>query len=129
VPWYLDTSAAVKLVMNEPGSAALASWLATGVTVVSSDLLRTELLRAVRRVDPALMVRARAVLDSVALISVSSDLFDRAALLDPISLRSLDALHLVAALDLGDSLDGIVAYDQGLIDAATALGIAAISPT
>ena len=47
---------------------------------------------------------------------------------EPDLLRSLDALHLAAALDLGDDLDGIITYDERLASAAAALGIAVIAP-
>lgn len=56
--FYLDTSAAVKLVTAERGSTALRRWLASRDDVMfSSDLLRTELLRAARRAAPDQMVR------------------------------------------------------------------------
>ncbi|MCB0998301.1 MAG: hypothetical protein KDB40_03310 [Acidimicrobiales bacterium] len=42
--------------------------------------------------------------------------------------RSLDAIHLAAALDVGDQLDGIVTYDERLADAASHLGIRVITP-
>ena len=110
--YYLDTSAAVKLVVEEAGSKALRRWLdATTEPIVSSDLLRTELLRATRRRAPDQMRQARAVLDSVVLLMLSTPLFERAGDLEPGLLRSLDALHLAAALDLGDDLDGIITYD------------------
>ncbi|MGD9702404.1 MAG: type II toxin-antitoxin system VapC family toxin [Acidimicrobiia bacterium] len=127
--FYLDTSAAVKLVVAEPGSAALRSWLdGREEEIVSSDLLRTELLRATRRGAPEQMHRARAVLDSVVLLSLPSATFERAADLDPETLRSLDALHLAAALELGDELDGIITYDDRLAQAAQARGIDVIAP-
>ena len=44
-------------------------------------------------------------------------------------MRSLDALHLAAALVLGEELAGIVAYDRRLLAAAASLEIAAVSPT
>ena len=44
-------------------------------------------------------------------------------------LRSLDAIHLAAALELGDELDGIVSYDDRLSDAAELLGVAVIAPS
>ncbi len=47
----------------------------------------------------------------------------------PLLLRSLDAIHLAAALELGDELDGIVTYDERLSDAAALLGVAVISPS
>jgi predicted nucleic acid-binding protein len=128
--FYLDTSAAAKLVVAEPESEAMASWAAThGTRVIASDLLRTELLRATRRAAPDRMQRARAVLDAVILLSLTSSTFERAATLDPDELRSLDALHLAAALELGDELDGMVTYDDRMAAAAGLHGVAVIAPT
>ena len=55
-------------------------------------------------------------------------MFEHAGLLDPPTLRTLDAVHLAAALVLGDELDAIVTYDDRLAQAALANGIAVISP-
>lgn len=44
------------------------------------------------------------------------------------TLRSLDALHLAAAMSLGSDLAGIVAYDERLVDAASEQGIPTASP-
>jgi len=127
--YYLDTSAAVKLVVAERDTAALTAWLADhDDEVVSSDLLRTELLRATRRGAPHAMPRARAVLDSLTVLTVPTSTFERAADLDPDLLRSLDAVHLAAALELGDELDGLVTYDDRLADAARFHGITVIAP-
>lgn len=127
--YYLDTSAAVKLVLTEPGTSALLTWAADHADdVVSSDLLRTELLRATRRGAPEHMPRARAVLDSITLLSLPPATFDRAATLEPSEMRSLDAVHLAAALDLGDELEGIVTYDERLSAAAALHGITVIAP-
>jgi len=128
--YYLDTSAAVKLVVAERDTAALTAWLADhDDEVVSSDLLRTELLRATRRGAPHAMPRARAVLDSLTVLTVPTSTFERAADLDPDLLRSLDAVHLAAALELGDELDGLVTYDDRLADAARVHGITVIAPS
>lgn len=124
---YLDTSAAVKLVIAEPQSDALARWL-VGRNPVSSDLLRTELLRATRRADPELLIRARRVLRTVELLTVQTALFERAGELAPDVLRSLDAIHLASALDLGDDLDAMVTYDERLAAAARHHGIAVVAP-
>ena len=100
--FYLDTSALVKLVVSEPQTLALRAWLnASDRRPVSCDLARTELIRAVRRVAPDRAVRARAVLDAVTLIEVTTTMFEEAGRLDPTLLRSLDAVHLAAALALG----------------------------
>jgi hypothetical protein len=128
--YYLDTSAALKLVVAEEGSSALRGWLAPhDERMFSSDLLRTELLRVTRRHAPEQMVQARAILDSLVLVRLTTGIFERAALLDPSHLRSLDALHLAAALEMGDELEGLVTYDQRLAEGAAGLGIAVVTPT
>jgi len=94
----------------------------------SSDLLRTELLRATRAVSPDHMIQARAVLDSLILLSLSSAVCERAAVLEPSLLRSLDALHLAAALEMGDELAGVVTYDRRMAEGAQALGMSVVAP-
>ena len=127
---YLDTSALVKLVVAEAETAALRAWLAeTDRQPVSCDLARAELLRAVRRAAPDRVVRAREVLDAVTLLEVTAAIFEAAGRLDPSVRRTLDAVHLAAALDLGDDLDCIVTYEDRLAEAARANGVAVISPT
>ena len=127
--FYLDTSALVKLVVAEAETAALLAWLREADRApVSCDLARTELLRAVRRVAPDRAVQARTVLDSVTLIAVSTAMFETAGRLDPTLLRSLDAVHLAAALALGDDLEGLVTYDDRQADAAALNGLVVIAP-
>ena len=127
--FYLDTSAAVKLIFVEQGSTGMRRWLdAADAQVLSSDLLRTELLRVTTRVDPERMTEARGLLDSLILLKLSTSVCERAAMLEPVALRSLDALHLAAALELGDELKGVVTYDRRLAEGVRALGIRAIAP-
>ena len=127
--FYLDTSAAVKLVVSERGSAALLRWASQHQDrIVSSDLLRTELQRATRRGAPQQMERAREVLESITVMTLASSTFDRAAELESELLRSLDALHLAASLELGDDLEGIVTYDDRLAEAAHRYGIPVAAP-
>lgn len=127
--FYLDTSAAVKLLINEPESMALYHWLERRDRLVfSSDLLRTELLRVVRRKAPERMASALAILDALILIRLPTEVFDRAGMLELAGLGSLDSLHLAAALELGDELSGMVTYDHRLADAARSLGIEVVAP-
>jgi len=129
VAHYLDTSALVKLVVAEAESAALQRWLrAEPRQPVACDLVRTELMRAVRRVAPDRAPAARQVLDSLILTQVTPALFEQAGRIDPTDLRTFDAIHLAAALDLGDDLDGIVSYDDRLNAAAGRAGIEVLSP-
>ena len=126
--WYLDTSAFLKLVVEEEASAAMRSWVSTDPELVTCDLLRTEALRATRRLTPAAVSRAREVLATVAVGAVTSDCFERAGELDPGLLRSLDAIHLAWALALCDDLDGIVTYDERLANAARSYGVRVLAP-
>lgn len=127
--YYLDTSALAKLVGAEPESAALREWLlAEDRNPVASDLARTELLRATRRRDELATPVARAVLDAMTLIPLRSAAFEMAGLLSPPELRSLDALHVAAALSLGDDLHGFVTYDDRRGRAAARNGLAVLAP-
>jgi uncharacterized protein len=129
VAFYVDTSALAKLVVAETETPALEAWLRSSErNPVSCDLARTELVRAVRRADPPKVVRAREVLESVVLIEATTAIFEHAALLDPTILRTLDAVHLAAALALGDDLEGIVTYDDRLGEAARANGVGVVAP-
>lgn len=126
----MDTSAAAKLVVAERESAALRRWLEPrDDRLFSSDLLRTELLRTTRRGTPGQMVQARAVIESLTMLRLTTQICERAALLESALLQSLDALHLAAALELGDELEGLVTYDRRLSDGAKTLGIDVVTPT
>jgi predicted nucleic acid-binding protein len=128
--WYADTSAVVKLVVAEPESAALRAWLLEpGRELVACDLVRTELFRVVRRVAPEVMVQARRVLETITLVQVSTSMFESAGRVDPVDLRSLDAVHLAAVLDIGDDLEGVLTYDERLAAAANLHGIRTVAPT
>lgn len=127
--WYFDTSALVKLVAAEPESTPLRRWIsARHRDAVTCDLARTELLRAVRRTDPARAEQARNVLNAVDVVQVGTGVFEFAARLDPPDLRSLDAVHLAAALDLGDDLEGMVTYNGRLAGAAHHHGVNVVAP-
>jgi len=129
VAFYVDTSALVKLVVAEPETPAFRSWLdEPGRELVASDLVRTELMRAVRRAIPGRVLLARGVLDALTLLHVTPAVFEEAGRLDPSELRSLDAIHLATALDLGDDLDGLITYDDRLANAAVSHGIAVLAP-
>ena len=127
--FYLETSAAAKLLLDEPATEQLRRWMAPRASVIfSSDLLRTELLRLARRSTPDVVQQARTALGSMFLAELSTETYERAALLEPARLRSLDAIHLAAALEVGPDLDGIVTYDARLAEAAENLGVPVISP-
>jgi len=125
---YLDTSAAVKLLLLEEESLAIRAYV-IDQDWASSALLRTELVRAVVRVDPSVVPRALDLLLQPRLLAIEARILDTAARLSPPSLRSLDAIHLASALELRDELTAFVAYDDRLLAAASALGMPVASPS
>lgn len=89
-------------------------------------------MRAARRVaaateDPTAIARAAAVMASLAVTSVSDAIADRAGVVDPPLLRSLDAVHLATAL-LAGPVEAFVAYDDRLAEAARSAGISVVQP-
>ncbi|TME07684.1 MAG: type II toxin-antitoxin system VapC family toxin [Chloroflexi bacterium] len=127
---YLDTSAAVKLLMTERESPALRRWLRRRPERASAALVRVELVRVVRRAGvPRLIPEARKLLAGLHLIRLDDVLLDRAADLDPTELRSLDSIHLAAAASLGDDLAAVVSYDDRLLAAARSLGLPTATPS
>jgi predicted nucleic acid-binding protein len=123
VVWYLDTSAFLKLVVSEEESSSMRAWMAGSGPCWSSLLLRTEALRAGQRLG----IVAEA-LDVVSLVAPGSSTFLAAGRLRPTTLRSLDALHLATAFELGGDLQGVVTYDARMIEGADAASIAVITP-
>ena len=124
---YFDASALVKLVVREPESDALRAWLGSRADIASCTLARTEVPRAVRASGRDSVRRARGLLDAVELIQLDGELLDHAGELEP-PLRSLDAIHLAAALELGDELEAVVTYDARMARGAEALGLPAAAP-
>jgi predicted nucleic acid-binding protein len=127
---YLDSSALLKLLHEEPESAALADWLSarTTIPVVSSELAKVEVPRACRRVNAEALPEARNLLAELDLIPLTSDVIDEAADGGEALLRSLDAIHLASALSLRADLAAFIAYDHRLGDAASAAGLELVTP-
>lgn len=128
---YLDSSALVKLVQHEPESVALRRFLREQRADhrVTSSLARVEVVRSVLGGGPTAVAHARRQLARVYLVSMDTDVLDRAATLAPASLlRSLDAIHLATAQMLGADVRAVVTYDQRLASAARALGLPVAHP-
>lgn len=123
---FLDTSAIVKLVLHEPESLALIEFLDGRTDVEASELAVAEGGRAVRRAHAD--ADAAGVLEALSLHRVSSDVLRRAALLEPLHLRTLDAIHLATALLHGDGDGCLVTYDTRMATAARAHGLRVVQP-
>ncbi|HET9173347.1 MAG TPA: type II toxin-antitoxin system VapC family toxin [Actinospica sp.] len=126
---YLDTCAVAKLARHERETEALFDWLDTREheSLVSSVLLEIELERALRRVDPAALVRIPRILSGISRVELNAAVRATAgAYQDPL-LRSLDAIHLATAQTIaastGTEISAFVTYDKRLIAAARAVGV------
>lgn len=126
---YLDSSAIVKLAIDESESVPLRRHLRRRGPHLSSALARTEVLRALLDEGDAGLERGRQVLRRLNLVRVNDRILDAAGSLLPSELRSLDAIHLATALQLGDDVRQVITYDERMAIAASALGLRAASPT
>jgi len=126
---YLDSSALVKLVVDEQESQELRRALEAWPRRVSSRISVVEVLRAVRRRDPPGEHLARQVLTGTRLLAVGDAVLVAAAQLHPPRLRSLDAIHVASALRLGEGLAAFVSYDARQLEAAAAAGLPVVSPS
>ena len=118
----------MKLIIPEQESDALVSALSSWSRRLSSELALTEVVRAARRYGPRTLDAAEAVLSLVALRPLDRELMRRAALMEPLELRSLDAIHLATALALDPPPTVFLTYDTRLSDAARAAGLDAQDP-
>jgi predicted nucleic acid-binding protein len=125
---YLDSSAIVKLAVLEPESSALRRYLRRRRPLISSALTRTEVSRALLPLGQEAVRRGQEVLRRLELVRVSDRVLTIAGKLPPDDLRSLDAIHLATAQQLGDSMARLVTYDERLAEAARSAGLAVATP-
>lgn len=127
---YLDSAAVVKLVHAERESQALRDWLDERAETgwVSSILVEIESFRALARYAPEAIIRLHPVLDQIDTIDLSPRVRILAQTVRPVTVRSLDAIHLGTALDVRGSLTSFVTYDKRLLDAAAAADLPVDSP-
>jgi uncharacterized protein len=127
---YLDTSALLKLCHLEVESAALGAWLSANQgDWVTSALTEVELTRAVVRVDAPALAHVPGVLARCDRLEIDEQVRADAAVLNPTELRSLDAIHLAAALELTADLAAFVTYDLRLGKAAIGAGLRVQAPS
>lgn len=133
--YYADASALVKLVLEEPESDALGDFL-DGSDVVSSELVLTEVSRAIRRAvadDTSLplaelMQQAYELLESIALLPLDRAVLIAAGTLEEPMLRALDAIHVAAAVELSP-IEAFITYDERQSAAARLMGLRTIAPS
>ncbi len=132
--FYADASALVKLLREEAETSALRAFL-EGADLVSSELILTEIPRAVRRAaayDRALpldllLERAGELVDAVALRPLDRALLAGAGAIAEPALRALDAVHVVSAVHLAP-IEAFVTYDERQAAAARLAGLRTMAP-
>ena len=127
---YFDASAIVKLAVVERETAALEANVAQRAGLLTSRLGVTEVRRAARRASGGrrLIQQVEDVIEAFVVIDMTPAMFERAGELGPSTLRTLDALHLAAALTLDVPLMDFITYDVRLAAAARAHGLTVASP-
>ena len=125
---FCDSSALVKLIVEEPESGALRQSLGTHSRVMASELAALEVPRAIRRADPGRVPVAHRLIRNLGTVTVDQAVIERAASLDPAELRSLDALQLACVLRLARFDPVFIAYDKRIVRAASMIGLRTLSP-
>ena len=124
---YIDSSALVKIFVDEPESTVLREYLEAWPTLSSCVVARVEVARAAKlhQLDVYAVER---FLQSMSLVELTDDVLAVAAELASASLRSLDAIHLAAASTLRPRLATLVTYDRRMAMGASELGLPVVSP-
>ncbi len=124
---YLDASAIVKLIIDEPESSAFNRWYTETTRSMTSRVGVVETVRASSRraFDP--VHRAR-ILSDLEIIELDASVASVAASIGSPGLRTLDAIHIASAMAVAADLDAFVTYDDRMAEAARALGLPVIRP-
>jgi uncharacterized protein len=114
----------------EPESPALRRWLDERAETewISSVLTEIESFRALAWYAAEAASRLPAVLDQIDLIDLGPGIRILARTVEPVTVRSLDAIHLATALHYRSGLTSFVTYDKRLSDAAQAAALPVDSP-
>ena len=126
---YLDASALVKLIIQEPETEALRRHLSADAVLISSRLAAVEVRRvAARQSQHDAEEQVKSMLDTLSLVELDATIAWAAGTADPASLRSLDAIHLASAQSVASDISSVITYDLRLADAARAAGLTVVTP-
>jgi len=125
---YVDTSALGRVLLGEPDAAVVIRALREFDQHIASRLLRIELRRLALR--EGLLGHADQLLSGVALLPLDQAVLDAAETVQPYSVATLDAIHLVTALRLADEklIEAVMTYDIRLADGANEHGLSVVAP-
>jgi len=128
---YLDSSVALRMILDGPERERLLSWFVEAPLVwVSSRLLKTECTRTLVREDRPLS-DANEVLRRVNLVAITGQICNIAEGFEE-NIRTLDALHLATLLSLDQEKSGqlivLVSHDKQMLETALAHGVVTSDP-
>jgi predicted nucleic acid-binding protein len=111
---YVDTSSLGRILLQEPDAPSIRATMANFTSLWSSQLIAVELRRLGRR--EALEPAADRLLNAVQLTPLGHTNLSRAARLDPVEIRTLDAIHLEAAIRLrgAGTIAAVLTHDRQL---------------
>ncbi|MGE3074953.1 MAG: type II toxin-antitoxin system VapC family toxin [Dehalococcoidia bacterium] len=127
MPWYCDSSALLKLVAQEPETSVF-EVAVQNRKLVASELAITEVGRAIERKLGSAFDAIDEVSARVGLMPITSALLRQAIDIRPASLRTLDAIHIASAMQLGSDLEGVLTYDIRMQQAARELNLRVEAP-
>lgn len=123
---YLDSSVALRTILDVPERLQLQRWMdAHDVDFVSSRLLRTEVVRVLRR-DQRPPSDAEPLLSRVGLFDITREVHTVAESIERYG-KTLDALHLATALLIGESVT-VATHDAIMKTVAEHLGLGTVDP-
>ena len=125
---YLDASALVKLLLDEQEGGDLRRYLAAHGRQATSIVGRVEVERVVGRRAPERLQLVARMLDDLTIVELDATVAEEAATVGPVTLRTLDAIHLASAAQLAADLEAFVTFDRRQAGAARALGMPVASP-
>jgi hypothetical protein len=120
---YIDTSSLGRVLLAEPDAGAIRELIGRYDETWSSALIIIELRRLARRED--LIAPADRMLASMRLHPIKDPAIERASRLEPVQVRTLDAIHLEAAIDLREAgtVTAVLTHDEQLQLGCTHHGI------
>ena len=130
---YVDSSVLLRIILKQPERLASFNKIASAAT---SSITRVECLRSIERhrmggrLDEAGVVSARAsalaLIDSMSIIELSGGILELAASPHPVSLSTLDAIHVASALSLGSLHEeklSVATHDRAMAQCFRAYGL------
>ena len=125
--WYLDSSAILKLIIDEPESAAMRNIF--NERSMTSVISRLEVVRNIRRLDPLALGAAQNILSRISMLPISEVVLKTAETITATtSLKSLDCIHIASMITSATPLLGIITYDKAMGANAEILGIQVLNP-